>query len=295
MVPTYDIGVEGVSDAEPIGSGGNAVVYRAFDADHDRWVAVKLLRGVGDETELRRFDRERKAMGRLSEHEGIVTIHSSGINTRGEPFLVMSLLEGGSLQDRIDNEGPVPWAEAVDLMRIVARTVHSAHQQNVIHRDLKPANIMLSTSGYPLVADFGIAKHVDSSVSLQSTAITMTPAYSPPEVVQGAPANVSADVYALGATLFALIAGSPPFATGDENLFSLLRRVAEDPVRDLRPDGVPDHVCTAIEQAMAKKPGDRPETAADLALALEPGETASVSGAAAGHSQPGNPGPDETI
>ena len=103
-----------------------------------------------------------------------------------------------------------------------------------------------------------------------------TPAYSPPEVIQGAPANVPADVYALGATLFALIAGSPPFATGDENLFSLLRRVAEDPVRDLRPDGVPDHVCTAIEQAMAKKPGDRPETAADLALALEPGETASV-------------------
>jgi serine/threonine protein kinase len=254
VVPTYDIGVEGVRDAEPIGSGGNAVVYRAFDADHDRWVAVKLLRGVGDEAELRRFDRERKAMGRLSEHEGIVTIHSSGINTRGEPFLVMSLLEGGSLQDRIDDHGPVPWAEAVDLMRIVARTVHSAHQQNVVHRDLKPANIMLSTSGYPLVADFGIAKHVDASASLQSTAITMTPAYSPPEVVQGAPASLSADVYALGATLFALIAGSPPFMTGDQNLFSLLLRVAEDPVRDLRPDGVPDHVCTAIEQAMAKKP-----------------------------------------
>ena len=299
-----DVGISGLTDAEPIGSGGNAVVYRAYDTHHDRWVAVKLLRGIGDDAELRRFDRERRAMGRLSEHEGIVTIHSSGINERGEPYLVMTLLEQGSLQDRIDDHGAVPWPEAVELMAIVARTVHSAHQQDVIHRDLKPANIMLSRSGFPLVADFWIAKHTGSSASIQSSAITLTPAYSPPEVIEGAEASVSADVYALGATLFALLAGSPPFVTSsDENLFALMLRVSRDPVRDLRPDGVPNEVCAAIERAMAKAPADRYATAADFALALDsvanlslepPGEgkVSSASGPAMGV---GAPRDDETV
>jgi hypothetical protein len=296
-VPGLDIGVDGVSDAEAIGSGGNAVVYRAYETDHDRWVAVKLLRGLGDEDQRRRFDRERRAMGRLSEHEGIVTIHSSGISTRGEPFLVMSLLESGSLQDRIDNAGPVPWGEAVELMKTVARTVHFAHQQEVIHRDLKPANIMLSASGYPLVADFGIAKQTGSSASLESTAITMTPAYSPPEVIEGAAATVSADVYALGATLFALVAGSPPFVTAsDESLFALLRRVADDPVRDLRPDGIPDHVCDAIEHAMAKAPEDRPRSAAEFALLLDPdGAAAGDVGPSDGHERRAEPTAETTV
>ena len=263
-----DLGIEGLSGAEPIGSGGNAVVYRALDVDHDRWVAVKVLRGLGDEDELRRFDRERRTMGRLSEHEGIVTIHSSGITTRGEPYLVMSLLEDGSLEDQLQ-QGPIGWRDACKLMLIVAETVDAAHQQSVIHRDLKPANIMLSGTGRPLVADFGIARAIDSSTSLQSTAITMTPAYSPPEVIEGADPTVAADVYALGATLFALIDGKPPFvASKNESIFALLSRVASDPVRDLRPTGVPDPVCVVIEKAMSKAPAERHSTAGEFAVAL---------------------------
>lgn len=276
MVPT-DLDIEGLADAEPVGSGGNAVVYRAYEADQDRWVAVKVIRGVGDEAELRRFDRERRAMGRLSQHDGIVTIYYSGITGRGEPYLVMPLLENSSLQDRIDSDGPIPWPEAVELMTTVAQTVEAAHQQNVIHRDLKPGNILLSSGGHPLVADFGIARHTGGSASIQSSAITLTPAYSPPETIDGASPTRSADIYGLGATLFALIAGSPPFVTDrDETMLALLMRVSQDSVRDLRPDGVPNHVCRAIEHAMAKAPDDRPTTAAEFATALTPGATISV-------------------
>ena len=105
------MGIGGLSEGEPVGAGGNAVVYRAREVDHDRWVAVKVLRGLADEAALRRFDRERQAMGRLSEHEGIVTIYSSGFSGAGEPYLVMPLLSD-SFQDRLDQSGPMGWREA---------------------------------------------------------------------------------------------------------------------------------------------------------------------------------------
>ena len=141
-----DLGITGLSDAEPVGAGGNAVVYRAREVDHDRWVAVKVLRGLADEAALRRFDRERQAMGRLSEHEGIVTIYSSGFTAAGEPYLVMPLMSD-SLADRLEESGPMGWSEAVALMAVVARTVEAAHGQDVIHRDLKPGNIGLLRLG----------------------------------------------------------------------------------------------------------------------------------------------------
>lgn len=280
-----DLGISGLTNAEPIGSGRFAVVYRAFDSHHDRSVAVKVLPGFSDETELRRFARAQSAMARVSKHEGIVTIHSSGINERGEPFLVMTLLEQGTMQDRIEAHGAVPWPEAVELMRIVARTVDAAHQQHVIHLGLRPANIMLTRSGYPLVSDFGIARHTGS---IRATASILTAvAYSPPEVLDGAKANPSADTYGLGATLFALIAGSPPFvASSDENLLALVRRVSVEPVRDLRSDGVPDEVCAVIERAMAKGPADRYVTAADFALALDSVDAATAAVPDAGQDDP---------
>ncbi len=264
-----DLGVEGLSEAEPVGEGGNAVVYRAREVDHDRWVAVKVLRGLGDEGALRRFDRERRAMGRLSEHEGIVTIYSSGFTEKGEPYLVMPLLPI-SLQDQLDRAGRTPWPEAAELMATVARTVHVAHEEGVIHRDLKPANILLSRGGAPLVADFGIATLTGRTIAAQSTAMTFTPSYSPPEVLEGAAPSKAADIYALGATLFALIAGAPPFTTDrDESVFALMQRIATQPVADLRSLPVPDRICAVIEEAMSKNPDHRFATAADFATALE--------------------------
>jgi serine/threonine protein kinase len=231
-------------------------------------VAVKVLR-LADDATLRRFDRERRAMGRLSELDGIVTIHYSGFTAAGDPYLVMPLLPG-SLQEQLDRSEPMGWREAVGLMVVVARTVDEAHGQNVIHRDLKPGNILLTAGGAPLVADFGIAKLTGSNTAVQSTALTFTPSYSPPEVLEGAAPSKSADIYGLAATLYALIAGAPPFVTeSDESVFALMRRIADEPVTDLRPRGVPDQVCAVIEKAMHKDVEHRHRTSADLATELE--------------------------
>ena len=147
------LGIEGLVDPRAIGEGGNAVVYRAYQPALDRQVAVKVLKGLVDDDARRRFDRERRAMGRLSEHEGIVTVYESGFTERGEPYLVMPLLPG-SLEDEL-RSGPLPWRAAVEVMADVCDTVGIAHESGVVHRDLKPGNIMRSPTGRPLVADFG--------------------------------------------------------------------------------------------------------------------------------------------
>ena len=119
----------------------------------------------------------------------------------------------------------------------------------------KPGNILLTARGAPLVADFGIARLTGGTTAAQSTALTFTPSYSAPEVLEGAAASKAADIYGLGATLYALVAGAPPFVTdSDENVFALMRRIATEPVADLRPRGVPDEVCAVIETAMTRTP-----------------------------------------
>lgn len=271
-----NLGIAGLGPAAQIGEGGNAVVYRCRQESLDRDVAVKLLKRVKDEGTQRRFTREQRAMGRMSQHDGIVTVYESGITAAGQPYIVMPLLPR-SLHDELEANGPFPWPAAVALIADVADAVHFAHGQGLVHRDLKPANLMRSFSGRPLVADFGISRIVDSGVSLQSTALTLTPAYSPPEALSGVDAEASADVYSLGATLYALIEGHPPFADPAESpdLLTLIRRIAEDPVPPLTPD-VPRWVDAVIADAMTKDPADRIPTARDLAERLRSGERAST-------------------
>ena len=205
-----------------VGQGGNATVYRVYQQDLDREVAIKVIRGA-DEATRRRFDRERRAMGRLSSHPGIVTIYDSGFTDRGEPFLVMPYLVNGSLQDVIEREGRMEWRTASELAIVVAETLQFAHDGNVVHRDVKPGNVMLDFNGAPLVADFGISRMVDASASFQSTALTLTPAYAPPEVIAGERATAASDVYSLAATLFDAVAGSPPFVGEGDNVLALIR------------------------------------------------------------------------
>ena len=243
------LGIEGIEAAEQIGSGGNAVVYRAREVAHDRWVAVKVLRHADDDNR-RRFDRERRAMGRLSDHEGIVTIHRSGLNADGDPFIVMSLYENGSLQDHIDRSGPMPWQQAATMTADIADTVAAAHREGIVHRDLKPGNVLLSGSGRPVVADFGISRFVGPTASLASVAMTFSPAFSPPEVMEGAEPSASADIYAIGATLFTMLRGQPPFLTGgDESIYGVMYRVANDPPEDLRAMGVPAGLWELVQRA----------------------------------------------
>lgn len=260
-----DLGIAGLGPANVIGEGGNAFVYRCRQDALDREVAVKILKRASDEGTQRRFGREQRAMGRMSQHEGIVTVYESGITEKGEPYLVMPLLPR-SLDDELEAQGTLPWSEAVEIVADVAETVQFAHEQGLVHRDLKPGNLMRSMSGRPLVADFGIARIVDAGATAQSAALTLTPAFSPPESLSGPAAEPTTDVYALGATLYALIEGHPPFvdAVTSKNMLALLRRVADDPVPRLTVDA-PEWINGVIAAAMTKDPAQRIQSCGELA------------------------------
>lgn len=290
-----DLRIAGLGPAEVIGEGGNAFVYRSRQESLDRDVAVKVLKRASDEGTQRRFSREQRAMGRMSQHDGMVTVYESGINGAGEPYLVMPLLPG-SLQDDIESQGRLPWAEAVDVISNVATTVHFAHQDGLVHRDLKPANLMRSTTGRPLVADFGISRILDAGVSMQSTVLTLTPAFSPPEALAGEDAGPTTDVYALGATLYALIEGHPPFvdAVTSTNLLALMRRISEDPVPAITVDA-PDWINDVIAAAMAKDPTERISSADQLATLLRSSGTGRPAGNGTPMAQPSTSGAASTI
>ena len=266
-----NLGIDGLEDVEQIGTGGSSRVYRARQADLDRIVAVKVLNLGHDQSVSKRFDRERKAMGRLSLHEGIVPVYSSGMTTHGEPYLVMPYYANGSLQDQID-AGPMEWQTAVSYVDVAAETIAAAHDEGVVHLDLKPANILLTNHGAPRIADFGIAKLTTGQGASAGTTggAAFTPAYSAPETFLDGVTGPPSDVYGLGATLWALLVGHPPFLTPgeDTNLMAVIGRVVNNPVGDLR-QFTPASICDVIERAMAKEPEDRYQTARQFSLALK--------------------------
>jgi len=233
-------------------------------------IAVKVINSGHDPDVVRRFDRERKAMGRLSNHEGIVPVYSSGVTGYGEPFLVMPYYPNGSLQDQIDL-GPLDWQSAISYIDVAAETMAAAHEAGVVHLDIKPANILLTNTGAPRIADFGIAKVSSSAVaSARTTGTAFTPAYSAPETFLDGKASPAADVYGLGASLWALLVGHPPFlGPGDDsNLMAVIGRVVNNPLGDVR-HLAPEPVCRVISKAMAKNPDDRFHNARDFSVALK--------------------------
>lgn len=263
-----ELGIRGIGDAIEIGRGGFAAVYRAYQPAFDRFVAVKVLDVVAvDEATQAAFERECRAIGKLSGHANILTVHESGLTASGKPYLVMALATE-SLEDRLNASGPLEWREAGRIGVKVCGALEFAHQGGILHRDVKPANILLSADGEPQLADFGIARMSDATGHTKS-GLALTPAHAPPEVLKGQPPTPAVDIYSVGSTIFNLVGGHPPFVDDpDESIFVILDRVANAPVPDLRPRGVPDSVCEVIEDAMAKDPFDRPESAAVLAARL---------------------------
>ncbi|NNE73867.1 MAG: protein kinase [Acidimicrobiales bacterium] len=258
-----------LEDFELIGSGGNAHVYRARDTVHDRVVAVKVLRAGGGDVVRRRFDRERKSMGRLSGIPGLLTIYSSGYTGDDDPYLVMPYCPGGSLKDHIDDHGPLPITEALSHIQTIAGGVEEAHRRDVLHCDIKPSNILIDDGGQPRLADFGIAELVGQTTSISGAMVT--PSYTPPERFDGEGPSRSGDVYALGATLYALLAGHPPF--GSETATSqavLIRQILEEPLPfEALPATVPASVRKLIQRATAKQAEQRFASAGELATALD--------------------------
>ncbi len=263
-----ELGIGGLGYATEIGAGASAIVYRARQLDLDREVAVKVL-SVTDEAFVRRFAREAKMLGKLSQNAGIVTVYDTGVTATGHPYLILELCDSSVLDHLQGPEGSFEPIAACRAAAQVADAVSDAHANGVIHRDIKPGNVLRSQTGRYMVTDFGISTVTGSTMG-QTNSVGFTAGYVAPETLSGETAGTPADIYALGATLFHMIAGRAPFVDSKQhsNLLALAQRVINDPVPDLRPQGVPDEVCRIIEGAMAKRPQDRP-TAAQLRDQLE--------------------------
>jgi hypothetical protein len=250
-----------------LGRGGMGVVYKARQLQLDRVVALKMIRAGGHAgpEELARFRREAEAVARL-QHPNIVQIHEVGEHD-GLPFFSLEFCESGSLADKLDGTPQSP-REAARLVETLARAVQAAHERHIVHRDLKPANVLLAADGTPKVTDFGLAKKLDAGDNpTVSGAILGTPSYMAPEQAGGRSKEVgpAADVYALGAILYELLTGRPPFLAA--TMMDTLARVCADepvPVRRLQP-GVPRDLETVCLKCLEKDPTKRYASARDLA------------------------------
>ncbi|MER6594622.1 serine/threonine-protein kinase, partial [Micromonospora purpureochromogenes] len=156
--PGAALGIDGCTDAVEVGRGGFGVVYRAWQPDFARWVAVKVLAADWYGPSRARFERELRMLGRLSDHPHIVTLHQAGRTAAGNPYLLMAYEEGGSLGDRLRDGAAGDWRKAVAGGIAVAGALETAHRAGVLHRDVKPENILISGYGEPKLADFGQAR-----------------------------------------------------------------------------------------------------------------------------------------
>ena len=248
-----------------VGEGGMATVFRAEDLKHRRKVAVKVMRPelaatLGSD----RFLREVEIAAQLN-HPHIVAMHDSG-DTDGVLYYVMPFIEGESLTQRLAREGALPVSDALRIARQVADALAHAHKRGIIHRDIKPGNIMLS-EGHALVADFGIARALRSSAAAITTAglAIGTPHYMSPEQATGSrEVDERTDVYAVGAVLYEMLAGEPPF-TGRSAQAIISRSITEPhrPLAVTRP-GLPPSLEPLLSQALAKSANDRVGSAEDL-------------------------------
>ncbi len=256
-----------------IGRGGMGVVYKARQVSLNRFVALKLiLTGqLAGESEVRRFRAEAEAAAKL-DHPNIVPIHEIGEH-EGRHYFSMKLVEGGALAERISEfKSQHSYREAAALLAVTARAVHYAHQRGVLHRDLKPSNLLLDAQGQPHLTDFGLAKLLDRDSGLtHSGAVMGTPDYMAPEVAAGKAKEVTtaADVHSLGAILYELLAGRPPFQ--QETVAATLQKVLHadpSPLRSPNPT-VPRDLETIALKCLEKEAGRRYASAVALAEDLE--------------------------
>lgn len=260
-----------------IGKGGMGEVWVARDEELRRDVALKVLRPThddGDEEAVARFEREIHATAALR-HPNTIRIFSHGVSEDGLWYYAMELLEGETLQGLVQRVGPLPGERAVALFHQAARALSEAHASGIVHRDIKPDNLFVTAlGGEPdviKVLDFGIVRMSEDEAGLTSTGfVAGTPAYMAPEVATGDTATPAADVYALGATLYFALTGSPPFVGADAA--SVLRQHVHTPTPRLA-SRTPTPIDPGLEQvcmrALTKDPQKRFESAAEFAAALE--------------------------
>jgi serine/threonine-protein kinase len=263
-----------------LGGGGMATVWGGRDLRLDRPVAIKELSGEGlrQPMALERFDREARAVGRLS-HRNVVSVFDVGTHD-GQPYLVMELAEGPTVAALLA-DGPLPVADVLAMGSQVCDGLAAAHAAGIIHRDIKPANLIVTPAGAVKICDFGVARLLDPSANTNLTGPATawgSPNYMAPEQINGGPIDRRTDLYALGCTMYAMLTGAPPFTVG--GTFGVLHQHLTKPPESLRlrRTEVPLQVEALVCDLLAKTPDERPSDArvvrariaaaqADLALA----------------------------
>jgi serine/threonine-protein kinase len=247
-----------------LGHGGAASVWEAVDLELGRRVAVKVL---GRDADPERFEREARAVASLA-HPNVARVFDFGESEDG-PYMVLELLPGGTLEDRLRDGRPLPDEETARIASGIAAGLAHAHAHGVIHRDLKPANILFDEEGRPRIADFGIARHAGGGTITEDGTILGTASTLAPEQARGERATPASDVYAFGVILFLMLTGRMPFEADDPLALAAMHVTDAAPsIAALRPDA-PARLESLAAAALAKDPADRPQDGAALVAELE--------------------------
>ena len=254
-----------------LGEGGIKLVYLAHDTTLDREVAFALIKTEGlDETSRTRITREAQAMGRLGAHPHIMTVFDLGEHG-GQPYIVTEFMGGrdieGAIADAVDNR--IPLEQAIEFARATCRGLEFAHSRGIVHRDLKPGNVMLTADGIAKIGDFGLAVATDRSRLTQEGMMVGTVSYMPPEQAIGGDVTAQADLYSLGAMLYEMVTGRPPFL-GDDNIAIISQHINTPPVSPTWHNAkCPKPLEALTLRLLAKGPSERPESASDVLMAME--------------------------
>lgn len=257
-----------------IGSGGMGVVFKAYDTELNRPVAIKLLAPylAGSGSARNRFAREARAAAAVVD-DHVVPIHNVETGNEqgnGQPFLVMKFIAGGSLQQRIDREGPLELCEILRIGMQAAKGLAAAHAQGLIHRDVKPSNILLDEGvDRALITDFGLARTTDDANLTRSGFHPGTPHYMSPEQVRGEAIDARSDLFGLGCVMYAMCTGHPPFRS--ETSYAVLRRITDDTPRSICETNalIPEWLERIVMKLLAKSREARYSSAIEVYTLLE--------------------------
>ena len=254
-----------------LGEGGKKKVYLARDTTLDREVAFALIKTEGlDETSRTRIQREAQAMGRLGSHPHIVTVFDLG-DEGDQPFMVTELMGGGDVEGLIEDapDHLIPLEQTVKIAKETCRGLEFAHSRGIVHRDIKPGNVWITADGVAKIGDFGLAVSLDRSRLTQEGMMVGTVSYMPPEQAMGGEVTPRSDLYSLGAMLYEMVTGRPPFL-GDDSVAIIGQHINTPPVAPTWHNGqCPRPLEALIMRLLAKDPSERPESATDVLSALD--------------------------